>query len=70
MLRLRSPRDGRGRHATRHTDRTIESNYVDSHGTSFIGFDTTRLLGFDLIAHFKQINHMKLYLPEKGSIDS
>jgi hypothetical protein len=49
---------------------TIESNYVDSHGASFIGFGLTRLLGFDLIARFKQINHMKLYLPDKGSIDS
>lgn len=56
--------------AMRHgTDMTIESNYVDSHGTSFIGFGITRLLGFDLIARFKQINQMKLYLPDKGTAD-
>jgi TnpA family transposase len=53
--------------AMRHgTDMTIESNYVDSHGASFIGFGITRLLGFDLIARFKQINTMKLYLPGTG----
>jgi TnpA family transposase len=47
----------------------IETNYVDSHGASFIGFGVTRLLGFDLIARFKQINTMKLYLPAKGLTD-
>jgi TnpA family transposase len=57
--------------AVRHgTDMTIESNYVDSHGASFIGFGITRLLGFDLIARFKQINHMKLYLPGKGTAET
>ena len=44
---------------------TIESNYVHSHGASFIGFDTTRLLGFDL----RDQPHASL-LPQKGSIDS
>ncbi|HKS44984.1 MAG TPA: Tn3 family transposase [Amycolatopsis sp.] len=54
--------------AMRHgTDMTIEANHVDSHGASFIGFGITRLLGFDLIARFKQINQMKLYLPDKGT---
>ena len=43
--------------AMRHgTDMDIESNYVDSHGACFIGFGITRLLDFDLIARFKQIN--------------
>lgn len=57
--------------AMRHgTDMTIESNFVDSHGASFIGFGITRLLGFDLIARFKQINHMKLYLPDKGGVET
>ncbi|MGH3436957.1 MAG: Tn3 family transposase [Sciscionella sp.] len=57
--------------AMRHgTDMSIESNYVDSHGASFIGFGITRLLGFDLIARFKQINHMKLYLPGPGTGDA
>ncbi|MGI8313184.1 transposase [Saccharopolyspora hattusasensis] len=57
--------------AMRHgTDMDIESNYVDSHGASFVGFGITRLLGFDLIARFKQINRMKLYLPDKGAPDA
>ena len=57
--------------AMRHgTDMDIETNYVDSHGASFIGFGITRLLGFDLIARFKQINTMKLYLPVKGQSDA
>ena len=55
LLRLRSPPDGRGRHAARHTDMTIESNYVDSHGASFIGFSIPRLLGFDLIARLLNV---------------
>jgi TnpA family transposase len=56
--------EGTMRHGT---DMTIEANHVDSHGASFIGFGITRLLGFDLIARFKQINHMKLHLPHKGT---
>ncbi|MBV9160732.1 MAG: Tn3 family transposase [Pseudonocardiales bacterium] len=53
--------------AMRHgTTMTIESNYVDSHGASFIGFGITRLLGFDLIARFKQINTMKLYRQDRA----
>jgi TnpA family transposase len=50
--------------AMRHeTTMKVETNYVDSHGASLIGFGITRLLNFDLIARFKQINTMKLYLP-------
>ena len=57
--------------AMRHgTDMSVESNFVDSHGASFIGFGITRLLGFDLIARFKQINHMKLYPPDKGGAEA
>ncbi|MGH3096214.1 MAG: Tn3 family transposase [Streptosporangiales bacterium] len=57
--------------AMRHgTDMDLETNYVDSHGASFIGFGITRLLGFDLIARFKQINHMKLYLPDRGGAET
>ncbi|MET8006580.1 Tn3 family transposase [Nonomuraea glycinis] len=53
--------------AMRHeTNMTVETNYVDSHGASIIGFGVTRLLNFDLVARFKQINIMKLYLPGKG----
>jgi TnpA family transposase len=50
--------------AMRHgTDMEIETNFVDSHGASIIGFGITRLLDFDLVARFKQINKMKLYVP-------
>jgi TnpA family transposase len=41
-------------------------NFVDSHGASFVGFGITRLLDFDLIARFKQISTMKLYVPGRG----
>src|SRR5258708_19377170 len=57
--------------AMRHgTDMSIEQNYVDSHGASFIGFGITRLLDFDLLARFKQINTMKLFAPGAGSLDA
>jgi TnpA family transposase len=50
--------------AMRHgTSMEVEQNFVDSHGASFVGFGITRLLDFDLIARFKQINTMKLYVP-------
>jgi TnpA family transposase len=53
--------------AMRHgTDMEVEQNSVDSHGASFVGFGITRLLDFDLIARFKQINTMKLYVPGRG----
>nr|WP_245974800.1 transposase [Thermomonospora umbrina] len=53
--------------AMRHgTDMEVETNFVDSHGASFVGFGITRPLDFDLVARFKQINKMKLYLPGKG----
>lgn len=53
--------------AMRHgSEMDLQTNYVDSHGASFIGFGITRLLNFDLVARFKQINTMKLYLPGKG----
>ncbi|WP_269321509.1 Tn3 family transposase [Herbidospora cretacea] len=55
--------------AMRHgTDMEIETNFVDSHGASFVGFGITRLLDVDLVARFKQINKMKLYLPGRGDI--
>jgi TnpA family transposase len=47
-----------------HTEMDIETNYVDSHGQSEIGFGITWLLGFDLKPRLKRINHTKLYLPD------
>jgi len=41
----------------------VESNYVDSHGQSEIGFGVARLLGFDLLPRIKGINTVKLYRP-------
>src|SRR5260370_23218421 len=53
--------------AMRHgTSMEVEQNFAGSHGASFIGFGITRLLDFDLIARFKQINTMKLYVPGRG----
>jgi TnpA family transposase len=46
------------------TEMDVETNYVDSHGQSEIGFGITRLLGFDLKPRLKRINHTKLYLPD------
>jgi TnpA family transposase len=53
--------------AVRHgTTMELEGNYVDSHGQSEIGFAITLLLGFDLLPRIKQINKVKLYLPDRG----
>ena len=41
---------------------------MDSHGVRRVRHHA--LLGFDLIARFKQINHMKLYLPDKGAAEA
>ncbi|WP_406275751.1 transposase [Nocardia sp. NBC_00881] len=56
--------------AVRHgTEMTVESNYVDSHGQSEIGFGVTKLLGFDLLPRIKRINKCKLYRPAAGEAD-
>ncbi|WP_236567479.1 Tn3 family transposase [Nocardia sp. CY41] len=53
--------------AVRHgTEMRVESNYVDSHGQSEIGFGITKLLGFDLLPRIKRINKCKLYRPAAG----
>ncbi len=57
--------------AIRHgTTMDVESNYVDSHGQSEIGFGVTRLLGFDLLPRIKRINTVKLYRPGPGDPDA
>ncbi len=57
--------------AIRHgTTMDVESNYVDSHGQSEIGFGVTRLLGFDLLPRIKRINTVKLYRPSPGAPDT
>ena len=44
------------------TEMNIESQYVDSHGKSEIGFAITYLLKFDLLPRFKEIGLQKYYL--------
>ena len=57
--------------AMRHgTGMEVGQNFVDSHGASFVGFGITRLLDFDLIARFKQIGTMKLYVPGRSGQDA
>lgn len=46
------------------TDIEIESQYVDSHGKSELGFALTYLLGFDLLPRYAEISSQKIYLPE------
>jgi TnpA family transposase len=57
--------------AIRHgTSMALESNIVDSHGQSEIGFGISRLLGFDLMPRVKRINKVKLYRPSAGDPDA
>lgn len=57
--------------AMRHgTNMNIESNYVDTHGQSVIGFGITRLLDFDLLPRIKAMNHLNLYRPTTGNPDA
>jgi TnpA family transposase len=45
------------------TDMSIESQYVDSHGKSEVGFVLTYLLGFDLLPRYATVGPQKIYLP-------
>ena len=47
------------------TDMDIESQYVDSHGKSELGFALSYLEKFDLLPRYKTIGSQKLYLPEE-----
>ncbi|SHI57768.1 Tn3 family transposase [Streptomyces sp. 3214.6] len=46
------------------TDAEIESNYVDTHGASVIGFAFTELLNFRLLPRLKNIGSIRLYRPD------
>ena len=48
------------------TDMEIESQYVDSHGQSTVGFGICRLLDFSLLPRLKPIHSQKLYRPDSG----
>lgn len=45
------------------TDMQIDSQYVDSHGKSELGFALSYLEKFDLLPRYKTIGNQKLYLP-------
>ncbi|MFE1935460.1 Tn3 family transposase [Streptomyces sp. NPDC059474] len=45
------------------TDTEIESNYVDTHGASVVGFAFTELLNFRLLPRLKNIGSIRLYRP-------
>ncbi|MDG3013662.1 Tn3 family transposase [Corynebacteriales bacterium D3-21] len=46
------------------TDADIETNYVDTHGASVVGFAFTELLGFRLLPRLKNIGSIRLYRPD------
>lgn len=46
------------------TDAEIESNYVDTHGASVVGFAFTELLSFRLLPRPKHIGSIRLYRPD------
>ncbi|MEV0375549.1 transposase [Streptomyces sp. NPDC050636] len=46
------------------TDTEIESNYVDMHGASVVGFAFTELLNFRLLPRLKNIGSIRLYRPD------
>lgn len=48
------------------TDMKIETQYVDSHGKSELGFALSYLLGFDLLPRYAEIGSQKIYLPYAG----
>ncbi|MGW3661349.1 Tn3 family transposase [Streptomyces sp. NPDC005151] len=46
------------------TDAEIESNYVDTHGASVVGFAFTELLNFRLLPRLKNIGSIRRYRPD------
>lgn len=48
------------------TEMTVEKQYVDSHGQSYVAFAFCHLLGFKLLPRFKSIHSKKLYRPYSG----
>ena len=50
------------------TDMEIESQYVDSHGKSELGFALSYLEGFDLLPRYKTIGNQKIYLPSEDFV--
>jgi TnpA family transposase len=48
------------------TDMTVDKQYVDTHGQSYVAFAFCYLLGFRLLPRFKSIHSKKLYRPTAG----
>lgn len=47
------------------TSADIDTNYVDTHGASIVGFAFTELLGFNLLPRLKNIGQIRLYRPDR-----
>ncbi|WP_228566901.1 Tn3 family transposase [Nocardia sp. SYP-A9097] len=50
------------------TDAEIDTNYVDTHGASVVGFAFTELLGFKLLPRMKNIGSIRLYRPDDTAV--
>lgn len=48
----------------RHDTTDIDTNYVDTHGASLVGFGFCELLGFQLLPRLKNIGSIRLYRPD------
>lgn len=46
------------------TEVPVDTNYVDTHGASVVGFAFTELLGFRLLPRLKNIGSIRLYRPD------
>ena len=49
------------------TSAEIDTNYVDTHGASIVGFAFTELLGFKLLPRLKNIGRIRLYRPDPSA---
>lgn len=50
------------------TDLDIDRNYVDTHGSSMVGFAFSHLLGFRLLPRLKDIGSQRLYRVDEASV--
>jgi TnpA family transposase len=52
------------------TDADIDTNYVDTHGASVVGFAFTELLGFRLLPRLKNLGSIRIYRPDDQNSDT
>lgn len=50
------------------TDVPVDTNYVDTHGASVVGFAFTELLGFRLLPRLKNIGAIRLYRHDQNQV--